>query len=238
VWIDRELLAVAVCSNWTDTMHSMTRRQFAHATAGMATLGATATVSAQESPDYGGWFGDVSNFDGTVDKRGQDSVEITVGAEGNNGAFAFGPAAVMVTPGTEVVWKWTGNGGGHNVKSADGGPLDSGSLVSEAGTTYSHTFESDGIYKYVCTPHKGLGMKGAVVVRPGTASGGSQGSESTATTADGEPSGESTAAETTESHGGGGPSPTGPLGAFATVIVMAFFSPLAFAALLRRKTSE
>ncbi|MFC6976073.1 hypothetical protein ACFQL1_17470 [Halomicroarcula sp. GCM10025709] len=92
-------------------MHSITRRQFAQTAAGTAALGATATVSAQESPDYGGWFDDVSNFDGTVDRRGQDTVEITVGAQGNNGAFAFGPAAVLVNPGTEVVWTWSGKEG-------------------------------------------------------------------------------------------------------------------------------
>ena len=144
------------------------RRQFLTATAGAAALGVAGTASAQSEPDYGGWFDNVSNYDGTVDKRGQDSVEITVGAEGNGGAFAFGPAAVRVTPGTEVVWKWTGDGGGHNVLSAGDGPLDSGSLVSEAGTTYSHTFENTGTFTYVCSPHKGLGMKGAVVVEEGT----------------------------------------------------------------------
>jgi len=144
------------------------RRQFLTATAGAAALGVAGTASAQSEPDYGGWFDDVSNYDGTVDKRGQDTVEITVGAEGNNGAYAFDPAAVRVNPGTEVVWKWTGSGGGHNVVSDGDGPLDSGDTVSEAGTTYSHTFENTGTFKYVCEPHKGLGMKGAVVVEEGT----------------------------------------------------------------------
>ena len=223
-------------------MHSMTRRQFAQATAGMAALGATATVSAQESPDYGDWFSDVSNFDGTVDKRGQDTVEITVGAQGNNGAFAFGPAAVMVTPGTEVVWTWSGKGGGHNVKSAEGGPLDSGSLASESGTTYSHTFESEGLYKYVCTPHKALGMKGAVVVRSGAPASGNGGATSQPTTESGTSQQTGGTQDTDKSSGaatdGGssGGSATGPLGALATVMVMAFLSPLAFAALLRRQT--
>ncbi|WP_276270789.1 halocyanin domain-containing protein [Haloarcula litorea] len=149
------------------------RRQFVRSAVGTAALGAVGTATAQSEPDYGGWFENVSNYDGTVDRRGQDTVEITVGAQGNNGAFAFSPAAVMVSPGTEVVWTWTGEGGGHNVVSEGDGPLDSGSPVSEADTTYSHTFESEGIYKYVCTPHESLGMKGAVVVRPGGSGGGS-----------------------------------------------------------------
>ncbi len=146
------------------TLH---RRQFLTATAGAAALGAAGTVSAQSEPDYGGWFDDVDNYDGTVDLRGQDTVEISVGAQGNGGAFAFDPPAVMVSPGTEVVWTWTGEGGGHNVVSDGDGPLDSGSAVSAADTTYSYTFESEGMYKYVCVPHEALGMKGAVVVRSG-----------------------------------------------------------------------
>jgi len=144
------------------------RRQFLTTTVGAAALGVAGSASAQSEPDYGGWFDDVSNFDGTVDKRGQDTVEISVGVDGNGGSFAFGPAAVKVNPGTEVVWTWTGNGGGHNVVSDGDGPLDSGNAVSDSGTTYSHTFEETGIYKYVCTPHKSLGMKGAVVVEEGT----------------------------------------------------------------------
>ena len=144
------------------------RRQFLTATAGAAALGVAGTASAQSEPDYGGWFDDVSNYDGTVDRRGQDTVEIAVGAEGNDGNYAFDPPAVTVNPGTEVVWTWTGAGSGHNVVSDGDGPLDSGELAAAEGTTYSHTFESEGIYKYVCTPHESLGMKGAVAVRPGT----------------------------------------------------------------------
>ncbi|MFB6222193.1 MAG: halocyanin domain-containing protein, partial [Haloarcula sp.] len=152
---------------------ALSRRQFVGAAAGTATLAATGTATAQEEPDYNGWFDNVSNYDGTVDQRGQETVTISVGTQGNNGAFAFDPPAVMVSPGTKVVWEWTGEGGGHNVVSDGDGPLDSGSPVSEAGATYSHIFETEGIFKYVCTPHKSLGMKGAVVVRPGGSGGGS-----------------------------------------------------------------
>ncbi|WP_276272339.1 halocyanin domain-containing protein [Haloarcula litorea] len=213
----------------------MTRRQFARATTTAVALGATATASAQQGVDYGEWFENVSNFDGTVDRTGQDTVEIAVGAEGNNGAFAFGPAAVRVSPGTEVVWTWTGDGGGHNVVSNGDGPLDSGSPVSDEGTTYSYTFEDEGVYKYVCTPHKALGMKGAVVVGDagGGASGGSGGTETAAPT--------STATETSASanatgddRAGGGDDTV--LLSLAAVITMAFLSPVAFAAFIRRKT--
>lgn len=209
------------------TSGSMTRRRFAQATLGAAALAATGTASAQEEPDYGGWFDDVSNYDGTADMRGQDTVEVAVGAEGNGGQFAFDPPAVMVSPGTTVVWTWTGQGGPHNVVSDGDGPLDSGDPVPDEGTTYEHTFEEEGIYKYVCNPHSGLGMKGAVAVQSGEASqeGGGDGGE-----------GESGGGAEGRAEGSGGAS--GPLLALVAVIVMAFLSPLAFAAIMRRKARK
>jgi len=116
-------------------------------------------------PDFGGFLDAVGNYSGSVvDKTGQDTVTVEVGVEANGGAYGFGPAAVHVDNGATVKWEWTGNGGGHNVVSANDGPLDSGSAVSSSGVNYEHTFESDGIYNYVCVPHESLGMKGSVVV--------------------------------------------------------------------------
>ena len=59
-----------------------------------------------------------------VDRTGQSSVEVAVGAAGNGGNFAFGPAAVKVSKGTKVVWEWNGKGGTHNVKATEGGGFD------------------------------------------------------------------------------------------------------------------
>ena len=154
----------------------MNRREFVRTAGGAAgataALGATGTAAAQEEggggetvPDYGGFLDQVGNFDGsTVDARGQDTVTVEVGVQANGGAFGFGPPAVHVDNGATVAFEWTGEGGGHNVVSDGDGPLDSGSAVSQSGINYEHTFEEDGIYPYVCVPHEGLGMKGAVVV--------------------------------------------------------------------------
>lgn len=133
------------------------------ATAGLA-VSAAPSVAAQAAgePDYGGWFEKTSNYDGTVDKTGQESVTIAVGADGNNGNFAFSPAAVRVDPGTEIVWEWTGNGSLHNVVAEDG--RFESELTDEAGFTFEQTLDSTGVYKYACAPHKQMGMKGAVVV--------------------------------------------------------------------------
>lgn len=115
------------------------------------------------SEQFGGWFSDVSNFDGVVDKTGQGEVAVSVGTEGNDGNFGFEPAAVKVSTGTTVTWEWTGKGGGHNVV-ADDGTFRSGDPVADAGTTFEYTFDETGTYKYYCAPHKPMGMKGAVVV--------------------------------------------------------------------------
>jgi halocyanin-like protein len=122
-------------------------------------------------PDLGGYLDGANNFSGSVvDKTGQDEVVVKVGAAGG---LAYGPAAVHVDNGAKVVWEWTGEGGAHNVVEEEEA-FNSGSTQSSG--TFEHTFESDGIYKYFCVPHKGSGMKGAIVVGtdyPTKAAGGS-----------------------------------------------------------------
>jgi halocyanin-like protein len=125
-----------------------------------STSTSTGTPMASADIDYGGWFDDTDNFDGTVDMRGESSVTVTVGAEGNGGAFAFDPPAIHVDPGTTVTWEWTGEGGEHNV-APDDGNFGSGEPTSSG--THEHTFETEGIHLYLCEPHDSLGMRGAVV---------------------------------------------------------------------------
>ncbi len=129
---------------------------------GDASLSDSSGDSSLGEPDYGDWFDDVDNFDGTVDMTGKQSVTIDVGAEANGGAFGFGPAAVRIDPGTTVTWKWTGNGGTHNVVAEDGS--FGSEMYGTGGATFEHTFEETGIAKYACEPHKAMGMKGAIVV--------------------------------------------------------------------------
>jgi len=169
------------------TDRSVSRRGFMRTAAGAtAATAATGTAAAQEegggTPDWGGWFSDVGNYDGsTVDMTGESEVTVTVGAQGNGGGFAFDPPAVHVDTGTTVKFEWTGEGGGHNVVEQGGSTLDSGAAVAEAGVNYEHTFESGGMFKYYCSPHQGLGMKGGIVVGsdfPTTGGGGGGGGDS------------------------------------------------------------
>jgi halocyanin-like protein len=147
---------------------SLDRRTVLRTTAaGLAATAVTGCVGslggssrAEASADFDGWFSNVSNYDGVVDRTEPERVEVVVGAKGNDGNMAFAPAAVRVSTGITVVW--TSNGGMHNVVARDGS-FES-EMMTDAGETYEHTFESAGKYEYLCSPHEQMGMKGAVVV--------------------------------------------------------------------------
>ncbi|MDS0281662.1 halocyanin domain-containing protein [Haloarcula onubensis] len=110
------------------------------------------------------WMAAASNFDGTVvDRTDRDTTTVTVGAEGNGGAFAFDPPVLRIGTGDTVQWEWTGEGGGHNVVF-ENHDIDSGEVASEASATFEHTFDDTGQYLYSCLPHQALGMRGAIVV--------------------------------------------------------------------------
>ena len=117
-------------------------------------------VTADEASEYASAS---SNYDGVADRTGSATVDVTVGAAGNDGNFAFDPPAIRIDPGTTVVWRWTGEGGEHNVV-ANFGTFDSGPPVSESGTSFEHPFDVSGAWTYYCRLHRALGMKGAVIV--------------------------------------------------------------------------
>jgi halocyanin-like protein len=122
--------------------------------------GSGGTATAGEP--FGGYLSAVQNFDGVVDRTGTDRTTVKVGVENGQGAFGFGPAALRVSTGTEVVWEWTGRGASHNVVAEDG--RFESQLTATEGHTYTRTFESPGTVKYYCQPHRSVEMKGVVVV--------------------------------------------------------------------------
>lgn len=127
-------------------------------------LGGGGTDGGGGNPDdsYGDWFDGVGNYDGETDLTDEDAVTVSVGGEDG---LAFEPPAIRISPGTTVTWEWTGQGGLHNVV-AEGGAFES-ELKQEAGATFEHTFESPGLFRYYCDPHRSLGMKGGVRVVSG-----------------------------------------------------------------------
>jgi halocyanin-like protein len=118
--------------------------------------------STQSAPiDYNGFLEDANGWRGpgsTVGELGNKEVHITVG-DGEMG-LTFDPVAVHVSPGTTIVWEWSGAGAWHNVHAANGAFQ---SKVQDSGT-FEYTVKNSGIIPYWCHPHKSLGEKGAIAV--------------------------------------------------------------------------
>lgn len=116
-----------------------------------------------EQPTVEEFLSATDNFDGIEDRTGTATVDVKVGVEANGAFFGFGPPAVRVDGGTTVTWTWTGQGGPHNVVARHGAEFES-EQTSEEGHTFQRIFDEPGTVLYVCSPHEGTGMKGAIVV--------------------------------------------------------------------------
>ncbi len=142
----------------------MQRRAVLRWTVGLTSVGLTGCVgnSSDGENTYGDFFADVDNYDGERDRRDSDRPVVRVGTKANGGHFGFDPPAIVVTPETTVVWKWTGNGGRHNV--VEQSDAFASKFATEAGFTYERTIANTGVYPYYCKPHRSVGMKGGVRV--------------------------------------------------------------------------
>ena len=77
--------------------------------------------------------------------------------------MVFSKKIVKVDVGDTVFWKATKSG--HNVEFIKGGVPDGvDKFRSKLNKDTQYKFEIPGIYAYWCTPHKGMGMIGFVVV--------------------------------------------------------------------------
>ena len=89
--------------------------------------------------------------------------EITVemlNKDANGNRMVYSQEVLEVAAGSTV--KWVPTDKGHNVEII-ASPNDM-KFKSKNGKEASVTFETPGIYYYWCTPHKGMGMIGLVVV--------------------------------------------------------------------------
>jgi plastocyanin len=93
-----------------------------------------------------------------------------------NDQLAFEPKEIEVSAGEKVTWKNVGNVA-HTV-TADKSKASDPALVSipagaeawdsgfiKEGQSFSRRFDKPGIYRYICIPHEGARMVGAVLVR-------------------------------------------------------------------------
>ncbi|MFH5799846.1 halocyanin domain-containing protein [Haladaptatus sp. CMAA 1911] len=152
---------------------AINRRGFLRAAGVLAAVGLLAGCASDGSDDggtngsgggetsVGEWLSETDNYESVTDLSRKEAVTVEVGPSRNE--YAFEPAAIRISPGTAVTWKWKGSGY-HNVVASDG-EFESGQPEQKA--TFRHTFDSTGTTLYYCKPHESMGMKGAVVVASG-----------------------------------------------------------------------
>lgn len=78
--------------------------------------------------------------------------------------FEFQPAERRIAVGDSVTWDF--QIAGHTSTSVRGQPDSWNSIgtgTNEAGTSYTHVFNTPGRYQYICTPHRDF-MKGVIEV--------------------------------------------------------------------------
>ncbi|SIQ99770.1 plastocyanin [Haladaptatus litoreus] len=181
----------------------MKRREFLLAASGVAggTAAAAAPAGAQQTTTSGG--GNQSGGNGTGGTQtttsgggnqsngNQSSGNQSEGGGGGGGGtetvvvgpggeLVFEPADLQISPGTTVEWVWESNT--HNViptSQPDGAGWEGSGSEGETfdtGHTYSHTFDTEGSYEYVCIPHETAGMTGTITVGSGGGGGGGGGS--------------------------------------------------------------
>ena len=82
-----------------------------------------------------------------------------------NANQTFAPSSVTIARGTRVTWVWN-DPATHTTTSNPGqaDSWDSGFLTGN-GSQFSHTFNSAGVFSYMCTVH-GPAMSGTVTVTP------------------------------------------------------------------------
>jgi len=145
------------------TMHESMRTVMHGDPGGASSAGTDSALAGEDLDDETRqWLQDTRGFEQIENRRRQDEVVVEVGADDG---LQYAPAAVRVDPGTTVRWRWTGKGGLHNVAFVN---TDVGkSLRGEEGADFTYTFDEAGAYRYECTPHAGVGMKGVVIVAEG-----------------------------------------------------------------------
>lgn len=122
------------------------------------------TLPGDDFPAVDEWLTETSvggaddTYDGTLlDQRGRETVRVDVGADGNDGPFAYDPSAVAVSPGTTVRWVWGDDREAHSVVadperqlSESDYEFSSGGPVADEGHEFEQTLDREGVALYQC----------------------------------------------------------------------------------------
>lgn len=77
--------------------------------------------------------------------------------------FTFAPADVTIARGTTV--QWVNPSSTLHTVTPQGHSEWSSATLATANSTFSHTFNTAGVYNYFCQPHQGAGMIGVIRVQ-------------------------------------------------------------------------
>ena len=136
--------------------------------------GATNGTPTESGHDDGGTeTGHGDDEDGHDEAVGAPSDAAEVSMITEDGGYHFEPHVVRVNAGGTVTWH--NESGSHSTTAyhpdndqpqlvPDGAAAWDSGILSEQGATFEHTFETEGVYHYYCTPHESLGMIGSVIV--------------------------------------------------------------------------
>lgn len=81
-------------------------------------------------------------------------------------ASSFSPGQVTITPGSTI--RWVNQGNIVHTVTPDGHSEWTTATLTNAGETFTHTFNEEGVYAYYCEPHRGVGMVGTIRVEAGS----------------------------------------------------------------------
>jgi plastocyanin len=90
----------------------------------------------------------------------EDTVQV-----GPDNSLTFEPDSLTVSTGTEVTFTWESAGHSIVVETQPEGAQWAGvEEIKDQGFEHSQTFETAGDYEYYCSPHRGQGMTGTIIV--------------------------------------------------------------------------
>jgi plastocyanin len=105
----------------------------------------------------------IGSFFMAVSPAAAETYTVKMGAD--SGMLAFDPSTVTIKAGDTV--KWSNNKlPPHNIMfEGDAANKSHDQLMFSPGESYEVTFDTPGTYSYYCSPHRGAGMAGKVIVQ-------------------------------------------------------------------------
>ncbi|WP_302081300.1 cupredoxin domain-containing protein [Salinibaculum rarum] len=160
--------------------HRLTRRGLLAGTAGLAVAGLAGCTGAPEASndqnsgdDQAGHGDEAHGHDTVSEPKASREVAVNTARNGDSTEYHFDPHVTWVEPGGTVTWRL--ESGSHTATAyhpgndqpqlvPDGTEAWDSGMLSEEGETFEHTFENEGVYHYLCTPHETFGMMATVIV--------------------------------------------------------------------------